>query len=265
MNIQLHALLARHYTSAGLKEKAEAILKEIEGENLEEKQWVCATLLRLYANLGKADEVERIWKVCESKPRVDDCLAAVEAWGKLEKIEEAEAVFEMASKKWKLNSKNYSILLKIYANNKMLAKGKDLIKRMADSGLRIGPLTWNALVKLYIQAGEVEKADSVLQKAIQQSQLQPMFTTYLDILEQYAKRGDVHNSEKIFLKMRQAGYTSRISQFKVLMQAYVNAKVPAYGIRERMKADNLFPNKTLANQLFLVDAFRKNPVSDLLD
>ncbi|KAL2991522.1 hypothetical protein AAZX31_10G000700 [Glycine max] len=264
-DIQLQALLARHYTSAGLKEKAEAILKEIEGENLEEKQWVCATLLRLYANLGKADEVERIWKVCESKPRVDDCLAAVEAWGKLEKIEEAEAVFEMASKKWKLNSKNYSILLKIYANNKMLAKGKDLIKRMADSGLRIGPLTWNALVKLYIQAGEVEKADSVLQKAIQQSQLQPMFTTYLDILEQYAKRGDVHNSEKIFLKMRQAGYTSRISQFKVLMQAYVNAKVPAYGIRERMKADNLFPNKTLANQLFLVDAFRKNPVSDLLD
>ena len=51
-------------------------------------------------------------------------------------MKEAEAVFEMASKKWKLNSKNYSILLKIYANNKMLAKGKDLIKRMADSGLR---------------------------------------------------------------------------------------------------------------------------------
>ena len=65
--------------------------------------------------------------------------------------------------------------------------------------------------------------------------------------------------------MRQAGYTSRISQFKVLMQAYVNAKVPAYGIRERIKADNLFPNKTLANQLALVDAFRKNAISDLLD
>ncbi|KAL3030921.1 hypothetical protein AAZX31_02G000600 [Glycine max] len=264
-DIQIQALLARHYTSSGLKEKAEAMLKEMEGENLKENQWVCATLLRLYANLGKADEVERIWKVCESKPRVEDCLAAVEAWGKLNKIEEAEAVFEMVSKKWKLNSKNYSVLLKIYANNKMLTKGKELVKLMADSGVRIGPLTWDALVKLYIQAGEVEKADSILHKAIQQNQLQPMFTTYLAILEQYAKRGDVHNSEKIFLKMRQAGYTSRISQFQVLIQAYVNAKVPAYGIRERIKADNLFPNKTLANQLALVDAFRKNAVSDLLD
>ncbi|XP_020235951.1 pentatricopeptide repeat-containing protein At1g80270, mitochondrial [Cajanus cajan] len=264
-DIQIQALLARHYTSAGLKEKAEAILKEIEGEHLKENQWVCPTLLRLYANLGKADEVERIWKVCESKPRIDDCLAAIEAWGMLKKIEEAEAVFEMLSTKWKLNAKNYSGLLKIYANNKMLKKGKDLIKRMADSGLQIGPLTWDALVKLYIEAGEVEKADSVLQKAIQRNQLQPMFTTFMAILEEYAKKGDIHNSEKIFHRMRKAGYTSRISQFQVLIQAYINAKVPAYGIRERMKADNLFPNKTLANQLPLVDAFRNNAISDLLD
>ncbi|TKY53808.1 Pentatricopeptide repeat-containing protein mitochondrial [Spatholobus suberectus] len=180
--------------------------------------------------------MERIWKVSESKPQIDDCQAAVEAWGKLKKIEEAEAVFEMMSKKWKLSAKNYSVVLKIYANNKMLKKG------------------------------EVEKADSVLQKAIQQNQVQPMFTTHMAILEKYAKRGDIHNSEKIFHRIRKAGYTSRISQFQVLIiHAYINAKVPAYGIKERMKADNLFPNKTLANQLALVDAFRKNAVSDLLD
>ncbi|CAJ1966972.1 unnamed protein product [Sphenostylis stenocarpa] len=264
-DVQTQSVLARHYTSAGLKEKAEAIVKEIEGENLKENQWACATLLRLYANLGKADEVERIWKVCKSKPRIVEFLAAVEAWGTLKKIEEAEAVFEMAWKKWKLNAKNCSVLLMIYANNKMLEKGKDLIKRMADNGLKIGPMTWNALVKLYIEAGDVEKADSILQKAIQQGELQPMFSTYMAILEQYAKRGDIHNSEKIFHRMRKSGYTSRISQFQVLIQAYINAKVPAYGIRERLKADNLFPNKTLANQLLLVDAFRKNAVSDLLD
>ncbi|KAL9319469.1 hypothetical protein ACSQ67_015986 [Phaseolus vulgaris] len=264
-DLQLQAILARHYTSAGLNEKAEAILKEIEGENLKQNQWACATLIRLYADLGKADEVERIWKVCESKPRVDDCLAAVEALGKLKKIEEAEAIFEMASKKWKLNAKNCSVLLTIYANNKMLEKGKDLIKRMSDKGLEIGPLTWNALVKLYIQAGEVEKADSILQKAIQRYGLQPMFSTYMAILEQYAKRGDVHNSEKIFQGMRKSGYTSRLSQFQTLIQAYINAKVPAYGIRERMKADNIFPNKSVASQLLLVEAFKKNAISDLLD
>ncbi|WVY98001.1 hypothetical protein V8G54_030152 [Vigna mungo] len=261
-DIQIQALLARHYTKAGLNEKAEAVLKEIEGENLKENRRLCATLIRLYANLGKADEVERIWKVCESDPGVDDCLAAVEAWGKLKKIEEAESIFDRASKKWKLNSKKYSVLLMIYANNNMLKKGKDLIRRMADCGINIGPLAWNALVKLYIQAGEVEKADSILQKAIQRYNMRPMFSTYMAVLWQYAKRGDVHNSEKIFHAMRNYGYTSRMSQFEALIQAYINAKVPAYGIRERMKADNIFPNKSVAGRLVQLDAFKKNAISD---
>lgn len=259
------ASLARHYAAAGLTEKTEAILKEIEGENLKENMWVCPTLLRLYAILGRADEVERIWKVCESKPRVEDCLAAIEAWGRLKKIEEAEAVFEMMSNKWKLTARNYESLLKIYIRHKMLNKGKDLIKTMGDSGCTIGPTTWDALVSLYVQAGEVEKADTVLQKALQQNKMKPMFTTYMTIMEQYAKRGDVHNAEKIFYRLRQANYISRISPFNALAQAYENAKLPAYGIRERMKADNLFPNKALAAQLVQIDPFRKTPVSDLLD
>ena len=53
--------------------------------------------------------------------------------------------------------------------------------------------------------------------------------------------------------------------YQVLMNAYINAKVPAYGIRDRLRADSIYPNRNLANQLVQVDGFRKNPVSDLLD
>ncbi|CAI8613841.1 unnamed protein product [Vicia faba] len=264
-DIQTNAVLVRHYITAGLVDKAKTILKEMEGENLKENRWVCRILLTLYANLGMADEVERVWKVCETRPWIEECMSAIEAWGKLKKIDEAEAVFEMMSKRWKLSSKNCSVLLKVYANHNMLAKGKDLVKRMADIGCRIGPLTWDALVKLYVQAGEVEKADSILQKAIQQSQMKPIFSSYIIILEQYAKRGDIHNSEKIFYRMKQAGYAGRMRQYHVLIEAYINAKVPAYGIRDRLKADNIFPNRTLAHMLTQVDGFRKSPVSDLLD
>ncbi|RHN82566.1 hypothetical protein MtrunA17_Chr1g0211211 [Medicago truncatula] len=87
----------------------------------------------------------------------------------------------------------------------------------------------------------------------------------MTIMEPYAKRGDVHNAEKIFYCLRQANHISKISLFRALAQAYKNAKLPAYGISERMKADNQFPNKALAGQLALVDPFRKTPVSDLLD
>jgi pentatricopeptide repeat protein len=264
-DIQTKAILVGHYISAGLADKAKSLLKEMEGENLKKNRWVCRSLLPLYANLGMADEVERVWKVCETHPWLEECLAAIEAWGKLKKIDEAEAVFETMSKKWKLTSRNCSVLLKVYANHKMLLKGKDLIKRMADSGCQIGPLTWDALIKLYVQAGEVEKADSLLQKAVMQSQVKPLFSSYLTIQEQYAKMGDIHNTEKIFYRMKQVGYAPRLRQYQVLIGAYINAKVPAYGIRDRLKADNVYPNRNLANMLVQVDGFRKSQVSDLLD
>ncbi|GLT28024.1 hypothetical protein SLA2020_029820 [Shorea laevis] len=261
-------IVAKHYASGGLANKAEEVLKEMEGDDLTQKRWACKYLLSLYAELGKADEVGRIWKVCESNPRLDECLAAIDGWGRLKKIEEAEAIFEKMLNVWtkpSSNSKYYSELLKVYSRNKMVEKGKDLVKRMADSGCRIGPSTWDSLVKLYVEAGEVEKADSILQKAAQQNMAKPLFVSYMTVMNQYAKKGDVHNSEKMFHRMRQAGYTSRLQPFQALIQAYVNAKAPLYGIRERMKADNIFPNKSLVAQLAQVDPFKKTAVSDLLD
>ncbi|KAD1826800.1 hypothetical protein E3N88_42244 [Mikania micrantha] len=99
---------------------------------------------------------------------------------------------------------------------------------MSESGCRLGSLTWDALVKLYIETGEIEKADSILNKASQQLNMKPL-------------------------------------QYDSLLQAYINAKVPIYGFRERLKADNMFPSKMLAERLAQVDAFKKTAVSDLLD
>ncbi|GLT40828.1 hypothetical protein SLA2020_149330 [Shorea laevis] len=259
-------ILAKHYASGGVPEKAEEVLKEMEGDNLTQNRWACRYLLSLYAELGKADEVGRVWKACESKPRVDECLAAIDAWGRLKKIEEAEAVFEKMVEVWKKpSSKYYCALLRVYTSNKMLEKGKDLIKRMADSGCHIGPLTWDALIKLHVEAGEVEKADLILHKAAQQKTAKPLFMSYMTVMDQYAKRGDVHNAEKMFHRMRQAGYTGRLRQFQTLVQAYVNGKAPLYGIKERMKGDNIFPNKPMLALLAQADPFKKTAVSDLLD
>ncbi|KAI3984690.1 hypothetical protein MKX01_039307 [Papaver californicum] len=262
----IRSTLAKHYIGAGMNEKAEDILKEMEGEDLKETRGACKTLLPLYADLGKAEEVERVWKVCESNPRIGECLAAVGAWGKVGKVEKAEEVFELMIKTWKKPpAKCYSTLMNVYAKHKLLAKGKDLAKRMESDGYRIGPLAWDSLVKLFVEAGEVEKADSVLQKAIQQDhRMRPMFNSFMVIMEQYSRRGDIHNTEKIFHQLRQSGYVNRIRQYQCLLQAYVNAKAPAYGFRDRMKADNISPNKSVAGQLAQMETFKKT-VSDLLN
>ncbi|KAE8009052.1 hypothetical protein FH972_005509 [Carpinus fangiana] len=224
--------------------KAEGVLPDIN---------VLATMARHYISGGLKDKALTVLKEIEEGE-------LKEAWGKLGKVENAEAIFEMMLQKWKkMSSRHYSVLLEVYVNHKLVTKGKDLVKQMGDSGCWIDPFTWDALVRLYLASGDVEKADSILHKAAQQNQARPLFNTCMVIMEQYAKRGDIHNTEKCFLRMKQFGYTSRLKPFDILIQAYINAKSPAYGFLERMKAEKLFPNKAFAAQLEKVDnAVRDN-------
>ena len=263
---QARFIMARCYAFAGIKDKAEALLKEIEGSNLEENRRVCRSLLLLYGLLGKADEVERIWKVCETDPHFLEGMAAITAWGKLKKVEAAEAVFDRLLRTRTLRSNVcYSALLKVYADNKLLAKSENLVKRMSKDGFRTGPLDWNSLVRLYLEAGEVEKADFTFMKLAQRnSRKPPLLSTYVAIMRQYAKRGDIHNSEKMFYRIKKAGYTIELCQFEHLVEAYINANKPAYGIWERMKAENIFPSQIFIRRLHQLDPFRTTAASYLL-
>ena len=261
-------LLAKHYVSCGLKDKAKATLKEMEEINSKGSRWPCRLLLPLYGELEMEDEVRRLWEICEANPHIEECMAAIVAWGKLKNIHEAEKIFDKVVKTWpkkKISTKHYCTMIKVYGDCKMLTKGKELVNQMAESGYSIDPLAWDAVVKLYVEAGEVEKADTFLVKAVKKYEMRPLYCSYRTLMNHYARRGDVHNAEKIFYKMRQSGYGPWFNQFETLIQAYVNSKTPAYGMRERMMADKLFPNKALAGKLAQVDSFRKTALPDLLD
>ncbi|KAK1318108.1 Pentatricopeptide repeat-containing protein [Acorus calamus] len=266
-NFQMQAMVAKHYISAGLTEKAEEILKEMEAGDLKKNRGVCKDLLRLYASLNKPDEVARVWEIVKPTPYLGELLSLIEAWGKLGRVEEAEAVFETILKTWKKPPpRSYTILMSVYANHGLLSKGKELAKNMSQSGASVGPLTWDALVKLYVGAGELEKADSILHKAAEQNpKARPLYNSYLTIMNKYAMNGDVHNTEKIFHRMRRIGYTGGLQQYHALLQAYLNANMPPYGFRERMKADNRTPSKAIIELLSQSDPFKKTSISELLD
>lgn len=264
-DILMHTIIARHYIRNSLTNKAEAILKEIELKYLNASHGAHGALLRLYAYLGKADDVCRIWDACKMKPNIGECMAAIEAWGELGEIDKAEAVFETMLQKWKLSSRNYCALLKVYVKNRMLTKGKEFVKRMGDSGCWVGPLTWDALVRLAVEAGDVEKAESILEKAAEQNWMRPMLNSYMVVMDQYAEQGNVHKTEKLFYRMRHHGYTGRLKPFELLIKGYINANAPAYGFLERMKAENIFPNKPFGKLLSQADPFKNKAVSYLFD
>ncbi|KAF7836248.1 pentatricopeptide repeat-containing protein [Senna tora] len=260
-DIHVLTIMATHYISKGMKDKALAILNEIEGGDLQKSHRAQCVLLSLYASLDMADDVSRIWTNYKSDPIMKVCLAAIAAWGKLGKVEEAEAVFDMMLEKWKkVPSNSYAELLAVYVQNNNIAKGKEFAKGMGDVKGWVGPRVWDGLVRLYVGDGDVEKADSILRKAFEirtVGQVRPMFNTFLFVMEQYAKLGDVHNTEKWLFRMKQCGYVGRLRPFIILIQAYINARTPAYGLRERMKAENVYPNRTFSLRLAEMEAIQR--------
>ncbi|KAL3639673.1 hypothetical protein CASFOL_014641 [Castilleja foliolosa] len=268
-NTKVKLTLARQYSMNKLIKKSEAILKEMEGEDLAKARWACRFLLTGYAHIGKGDEVDRVWELCESNPRYEECLSAIEAFGLLGRIEDAEAAFEKLTEHYKRPwSKHYAAMIKIYADHKMLEKGEELYKKMMKTkGMVMGPLAYDALVRLYVGAGQVEKAELVLEKARQERKGKPLSVSYLAVLDEYANKGDVHRAERVFEKLKQLGYAGRIKPYRSLIFAYINAKTPAYGFVERMKWDNLVPNKAMFDLLARTDAFQKplSPVAELLE
>ena len=199
----IHVIIvsASHYISIGMKDKAIAILKEIEGQKLTESTGGHSSLLSLYASLGMVDDQSGIWNDCKlkhtKKESIAESIAAIAAWGRLGNVEEAESVFEMALLMLKkLSSKHYSELLRVYIRHSQISEGKEFIKRMEDSRCWIGPLTWDGLVRLYVEDGDLKKADSILNNAYQKNNVRLMFKTCFFVMEQYAKQGDMQNTEK---------------------------------------------------------------------
>jgi pentatricopeptide repeat protein len=82
----------------------------------------------------------------------------------------------------------------------------------------------------------------------------PLFRSYIILLKAFAEKGDIHNAEKIFNRLKQTSYPARTLPYNLLLAAYANAQVTPYGFRERMKADKYSPSKTQIERLNRLDS-----------
>uniref|UniRef100_A0A0A8XRD6 Pentatricopeptide repeat-containing protein n=1 Tax=Arundo donax TaxID=35708 RepID=A0A0A8XRD6_ARUDO len=85
----------------------------------------------------------------------------------------------------------------------------------------------------------------------------PLFHSFIILLKAYAEKGDIHNTEKIFDRLRQIRHPGRTPPYEFLLEAYVNAGVPAHGFRERMRADIVRPSKTVIKHLKHLEDLQK--------
>lgn len=248
--------LARGYATAGLIDKAVKAAKEVEATPFRSKRVVYQMLLKLYAQLGKADEVERMWHLLSNSTKLlmDDYSIMIESLGQTGEVEKAVEIFEeMVSKVGIKRLHQYNALLSVYANNGSIRKGEELYKKISKSFFSPSPSTFHHLIQMYAKAGKEEKAmKSLLEaKTVLRSSFRhvPWYASYQAVLEMFAEKGDVKNAEKVLQDLKEAGYPIAYKSYCALLKTYSKAEVPPYGFIDRMYADNVLPNPHIRKEL----------------
>ena len=255
-NSASYAILARGYINADLRGKAETAIKLVESSPYKSRKVVYRWLLKLHAQMGREDELKRIWDLLTSsfEVLVDDYTIMIESLGKAGEIERAEEMFkEVVNTLGIKRLHQYNALLSIYLHNGMLKKADSLVKKMLEYSFSPGPSTYHQLIKMYIGGDDAEKAMATFKEAQQAgrtlSSRKPWYATYLLMLEMFGNKGDIDNAETIMKDLRDAGYPRGYKMYCALVKAYVKANVTPSGFLDRMRADGAIPNSHIRSEL----------------
>ncbi|XP_073061422.1 pentatricopeptide repeat-containing protein At4g21705, mitochondrial-like [Primulina eburnea] len=169
MDWNTYAVVANFYAKAGLKDKANFILRKAEGR-LENKDGLGYNhLISLHAGLGNRDDVFRLWdleknacKRCLNK----DYINIMDSLVRLEELEEAEKVL----KEWESSGNCYdfrvpNVVIAGHIEKGLCEKAGALLEYLMETGKTSTSNIWARLAAGYMEKDEMEKALSAMKVA----------------------------------------------------------------------------------------------------
>ncbi|KAL5715535.1 hypothetical protein ACHQM5_017342 [Ranunculus cassubicifolius] len=170
MNWHTYGTAANGYMKAGKMDKALEFLKK--SEELiprKKKKFVYHYLLTMYASAGKKDELYRIWNVYKSTEKVYNmgyrCM--ISSLIKLGDIAAAEKILE----EWEYVNTSYdfrvpNLLVAAYCKNGLLDKAEMLVQKAVEKGKEPLPTTWEILATTYNEFNQIQKAVEAVKNAL---------------------------------------------------------------------------------------------------
>ncbi|KAL5700861.1 hypothetical protein ACHQM5_026263 [Ranunculus cassubicifolius] len=161
-----YSCLAAVYMEAGLVEKAELNLKEIE-KQMRFDHRAYHSLLNMYAKLGKAEEVDRIWESLKSAfPRTTNLsyLTRLHALLRLEDMDEIKRCYE----EWESSFTHYdvrlaNVLIKSYIKQDMIEEAKAGLDQILEKGYEPNFVTYAQFVDYFMENNEKDLARKYLE------------------------------------------------------------------------------------------------------
>ncbi|KAL6011456.1 hypothetical protein ACLOJK_001904 [Asimina triloba] len=240
--------LASIYADAGMFEKAEAALKELERRNTRQDLMAYQFLITLYGRTGNLVEVYRIWrsyKLRFSKMANVSYLNMVQVLVNLNDLPGAEKCF----REWEAKCSHYDIrlanvMIQAYLKADQLEKVESIKEGALRQGGKPNAKTWEIFMDYYLKKGEVKSAVECITNAISLGRgnggrWAPPTEVVLSIMDHFEREKDVDGAEEFLGILNKAEYSVEVEVFEQLIRTYASAGRSSPSMRHRLKMENL--------------------------
>ncbi|KAL0363369.1 UNVERIFIED_CONTAM: Pentatricopeptide repeat-containing protein, mitochondrial [Sesamum calycinum] len=256
MDWNTYTVVANFYIKAGLKSKANIVLKKAEGR-LDNKDGLGYNhLISLHAHLGNRDDVFRLW--CLEQKSSKKCLNRdyknmVESLVRLDELEVAEKVL----KEWESSGNCYdfrvpSVLIVGHIEKGFCRKAEALLEHLMEMGKATTANIWGRLATGYFEKGEMENAFESLKVALSLhdsgKEIKLDNKVIAELLRVVCKKGSHEDCEKVLSMLRSVIPLQRRTYYS-LLKAYVASGKEVDRLLDTMKLDNYEEERNIEDSI----------------
>lgn len=244
--------LASIYVDAGMSEKAENALKELEKRNISKALSPYQFLITLYGRTGNLLEVYRVWRsVRLAFPNTPNIayLNMIQVLVNLNDLPGAEKCF----KEWESGCLNYDIrisnvLIGAYVKGGMLDKAQAVKERASCREAKPNAKTWEIYLDHYLKKGETKLAVECIENAItsgkgHKAKWVPSGEIINATMQLFEQNKDVDGAEGFLEIVKKAVDNLGAEPYESLIRTYATAGRTSPSLHRLLKMENIEVNE----------------------
>lgn len=240
--------LASIYADAGLLEKAESALKELEKRNACKDLSAFQFLITLYGRTGNLLEVYRVWRSLRlifPKAANISYLNMIQVLVNLKDLPGAEKCF----REWESACSTYDVrvanaLIGAYTKEGSLEKAAELKERARRRGAKPNVKTWEIFLDYHLRNGNFSEAVDCIANAITTGRgdgrkWTPPSETVNTLMSHFEREKDVDGAENFLEILKKNEDALEVEVFESLIRTYFAAGRKSSMMRPRLKMENV--------------------------
>ncbi|KAF8401319.1 hypothetical protein HHK36_012253 [Tetracentron sinense] len=254
-NWTTYSNLAVIYVKAGLFEKAETALKELEKKIKPRDRTAFHFLISVYASTSNLEEVNRVWislKLAFPTTNNLSYLVMLQALARLDDLNGIKKCFE----EWESGCSHYDIrlanvLLSAYLRRDMIKEAQSVCEGAVKKGSKPNYRTQEMFMDFYLKTCQMEIAMRCMEAAVSEvkdNEWQPYQERVSAFLKYFEEEKDVNGAEEFCKMLKKINCLDSIA-YHLLLNTYMAAGKTAPEMRQRMKEDEIEMSSELENLL----------------